>query len=140
MKALGERTITIDCDALQADGGTRTWLYLTALRGSAGRHLLDDGKADDQNKSLAGPHCCDQRWDCRHSELLDLCYEEDSRVATDMNIVMTGAGKFVEVQGTAEGDPFSGDNLLSMLKLGHKGIQQLIEMQSSCAFEPLIRP
>lgn len=140
MKALGERTITIDCDALQADGGTRTASITAAyvalqdaITWMMERRMIKTNPLTDHiaaiSVGIVGT-----------AELLDLCYEEDSRAATDMNIVMTGSGKFVEVQGTAEGDPFSGENLLSMLKLGHKGILQLVEMQKTALSQPLIRP
>lgn len=137
MKALGERTITIDCDAIMADGGTRTASITAAyvamqdaITYMMGRRMVKTNPLQDHlaaiSVGIVGT-----------AELLDLCYEEDSRAATDMNIVMTGSGKFVEIQGTAEGDPFSGENLLSMLKLGHKGIKELIEMQKQALSEPL---
>lgn len=137
MKALGERTITIDCDAIMADGGTRTasiTAAYVALQDAVtymmGRRMIKTNPIQDHlaaiSVGIVGT-----------AELLDLCYEEDSRAATDMNIVMTGSGKFVEIQGTAEGDPFSGENLLSMLKLGHKGIKELIEMQKDALSQPL---
>lgn len=137
MKALGERTITLDCDAIMADGGTRTasiTAAYVALQDAVtymlGRRMIKTNPLQDHlaaiSVGIVGTN-----------ELLDLCYEEDSRAATDMNIVMTGSGKFVEIQGTAEGDPFSGENLLSMLKLGHKGIKELIELQKQTLSQPL---
>lgn len=140
MKALGERTVTLDCDALQADGGTRTAAITAAyvalqdaISWMMDRRMIKSNPLQDQIAAISVGIV-------GGTELLDLCYEEDSRAATDMNIIMTGAGKFVEVQGTAEADPFSGENLLSMLKLGHKGIQQLVELQKSVLAQPLDRP
>lgn len=139
MKALGERTITIDCDALQADGGTRTAAITAAyvalqdaISWMLDRRMIKTNPLQDQIAAISVGIV-------GSTELLDLCYEEDSRAATDMNIIMTGTGKFVEIQGTAEADPFSGENLLSMLKLGHKGIQQLVDLQKAALAQPLNR-
>ena len=139
MRALGERTVTIDCDALQADGGTRTAAITAAyvalqdaISWMMDRRMIKTNPLQDQIAAISVGIV-------GSTELLDLCYEEDSRAATDMNIIMTGAGKFVEIQGTAEADPFSGENLLSMLKLGHKGIQQLVDLQKAALSRPLDR-
>jgi len=139
MRALGERTVTIDCDALQADGGTRTAAITAAyvalqdaISWMMDRRMIKTNPLQDQIAAISVGIV-------GSTELLDLCYEEDSRAATDMNIIMTGAGKFVEIQGTAEADPFSGENLLSMLKLGHKGIQQLVDLQKAALSQPLDR-
>lgn len=137
MKALGERTITIDCDAIMADGGTRTASITAAYVAMQDAVTYMMSKRMIKTNPLQDHLAAISVGIVGNAELLDLCYEEDSRAATDMNIVMTGSGKFVEIQGTAEGDPFSGENLLSMLKLGHKGIKELIEMQKQALSQPL---
>lgn len=137
MKALGERTITIDCDAIMADGGTRTASITAAYVAMQDAITYMMSKRMVKINPLQDHLAAISVGIVGNTELLDLCYEEDSRAATDMNIVMTGSGKFVEIQGTAEGDPFSGENLLSMLKLGHKGIKELIEMQKQALSQPL---
>src|SRR5215470_11157565 len=129
MKALGERTITIDCDVLQADGGTRT----AAITGAyvafalASQHLLKSGK-------ITRPLAINQVAAVSvgivdNVPLLDLKYDEDSRAEVDMNIVCTGDGRFIEVQGTAEGSPFTREQMDDLLELGKKGIEQLICLQ-----------
>ncbi|NIM04443.1 MAG: ribonuclease PH [Armatimonadetes bacterium] len=129
MDALGERTITVDCDVMQADGGTRT----AAITG--GYVALVDALRWMHNKGLiktlpildavAGVSV----GIVQGEPMLDLAYEEDSMASVDMNLVMTAAGKFVEVQGTAEGNPFSKDHLDSLLRLGEKGIRELVALQ-----------
>jgi len=129
LNALGERNITIDCDVLQADGGTRT----AAITG--GYVALVDALRWMQNKGLlktlplldavAGVSVGMVQGDT----LLDLAYSEDSLAAVDMNLVMTGAGKLVEIQGTAEGNPFSKEALDKMIALGEKGIKELLAQQ-----------
>ncbi|MGH7369715.1 MAG: ribonuclease PH [Candidatus Methylomirabilaceae bacterium] len=126
---LGERTVLIDCDVIQADGGTRT----TAITGSfvaladALARLQDDGV-------LKGPLLKDfvaaisVGW-VEGKLLLDLDYAEDSMAEVDMNVVMTGAGKYVEVQGTAEEAPFDRARLDQLLELGTRGIETLIDLQ-----------
>ncbi|WP_028312527.1 ribonuclease PH [Derxia gummosa] len=129
LKALGERQIQIDCDVIQADGGTRTasitgaWVALRdAIDG-----LLANGKlvADPLRDQVAAVSV--GVWE--GVPLLDLDYAEDSACETDMNLVMTGSGGFVEIQGTAEGMPFSGAELDAMLALGRVGIARLTELQ-----------
>jgi ribonuclease PH len=128
-KALGENTITIDCDVLQADGGTRTaaitggYLALadaiTWLRGRGrlkGSPLVTSVSAISVGIVAGQPR-------------LDLCYEEDSAAETDMNVVCTGVGDFVEVQGTAEGEPFSRAMLGSLLDLAAAGCAELTTLQ-----------
>jgi ribonuclease PH len=129
LEKLGERTIILDCDVLQADGGTRTaaitgaYVALAlALEGLAGRgevppHVLHTQVAAVSLGLVDG------------ELLLDLCYEEDSAASADFNIVMTGEGRLVEAQGTAEGDPFSRGSLDSVLDLAEKGIDQLLATQ-----------
>ena len=129
MKSLGERTIWIDCDVIQGDGGTRT----ASITGSfialvdALQKLKKDGKiskvpvqdyiAATSVGVLAG------------NMILDLCYEEDSKAEVDMNVVMTGAGEFIEIQGTAERKPFSKEKMDSMLDFAKKGIGELFSVQ-----------
>jgi ribonuclease PH len=126
---LGERTITIDCDVLQADAGTRTasitggYIALAlALRGLAAQGLVpDDVLVDTVAAVSVGIVDGEAR--------LDLCYEEDSGADVDFNVVMTGAGEFVEVQGTAEGVPFRRDGLDELLDLAVAGIGELTKIQ-----------
>ena len=129
LEALGERTITLDCDAIRADGGTRcaaiTAGYVAAydaVRWMLNKRML---KKDPMREPIAAISVGVYR----NQEILDLNYDEDSSAQTDMNIVMTASGKFVEIQGTAEADPFSAGTLGTMLKLGQKGITELIAMQ-----------
>ena len=129
MKALGERTITIDCDVLQADGGTRT----AAITGAyvalalASQQLLKVGKI---SRSLTTDQVAAVSVGIvGGTPLLDLKYDEDSRAEVDMNIVCTGDGRFIELQGTAEREPFSRTQMDELVALGVSGIQALIEMQ-----------
>jgi ribonuclease PH len=129
LEELGERTIWIDCDVIQADGGTRTaaitggFVALAlALRhakeqGVLKRVPLQDYVAATSVGIVAGV------------PLLDLAYEEDSRADVDMNIVQTGGGRFIEVQGTAEAMPFGRDALLQLLDLAENGIKHLVSLQ-----------
>lgn len=128
--ALGERTITLDCDALRADGGTRTaaitGCYVAlrqALKWMTDQRML---KKDVLLDSVAAVSV----GVVGGIELLDLNYDEDSKADTDMNVVMTGKGKFIEIQGTAESTPFSADTLGKLLVLAKKGIAELTEMQT----------
>ncbi len=127
--ALGERTLYVDCDVIQADGGTRTAAItggyvalVEAIREMRGEGLLD---VDPITGQLAAVSC----GLVNGQALLDLCYAEDSSAATDMNVVMTGDGKFVEIQATAEGEPFSPDQLDSLLNLASNGIAELFALQ-----------
>ena len=129
MGALGERTITLDCDVLQADGGTRT----AAISGAfvALVEALDWMRGKGQIKTLPLTE-----WVAavsvgvvRGEERLDLAYEEDSQASVDMNVVMTDTGRFVEVQGTAEGTPFDRDRLNRLLDLGQIGVRQMLAKQ-----------
>jgi ribonuclease PH len=129
LKALGERTLWVDCDVLQADGGTRTAsitgafvALVEALRhlkkqGSLGELPVLDFVAATSVGRVGG------------EAMLDLCYEEDSRAEVDMNIVKTGRGMFVELQGTAETTPFGDDQLRDLLALADKGLQELNALQ-----------
>lgn len=129
MNVLGERTLTLDCDVLQADGGTRT----AAITGAyvafalASQKLQRSGKL---NRSLlAGEVAAVSVGIVDGIALLDLKYDEDSRAEVDMNIICTGDGRFIEVQGTAEREPFTGDQMNELLALAKKGIGELIEIQ-----------
>ena len=129
LAALGERTISLDCDVLQADGGTRTaaitGAYVAAY--DAVSWLLAEGvlKASPLKDAVAAVSV----GILRGVPLLDLDYSEDSVCDTDMNVVMTGQGGFVEVQGTAEGVAFSRDEMSRMLVLADKGIRELVAAQ-----------
>ena len=124
LRAMGERMVTVDCDVLQADAGTRTasitggFIALAiALRGVGAEAALRDAVAAVSVGLIDG------------EARLDLCYEEDAGAEVDCNIVMTGEGQLVEVQGTAEGAPFGRDQLDAMLDLAAKGIAELTEIQ-----------
>jgi ribonuclease PH len=129
LQRLGERTVILDCDVIQADGGTRT----AAITGGyvalalAMQHLSDQGAVSPDvlvtevaaiSLGLVGGQV-----------LLDLCYEEDAAAEADFNLVMTGDGRLVEVQGTAEGSPFGRDRLDALLDLAEHGIGQLLALQ-----------
>lgn len=127
--ALGENTIVLDCDVLQADGGTRTAAITGAYvaLADAVSHLreLDVLKGEPLKDSVAAVSV----GFVEGVPLLDLAYEEDSQAGTDMNIVMTGAGEFIEVQGTAEGAPFNRADLDRLLDLGAAGCAELTRLQ-----------
>ncbi|MFE7225134.1 ribonuclease PH [Nocardioides sp. NPDC057577] len=125
-KALGENTINIDCDVLQADGGTRT----AAITG-AYIALADAVASLGVPKALTGSVAAISVGIIDGVPRLDLPYEEDVRAETDMNIVMTGEGKFVEVQGTAEGVAFDRAELDALLALGEKGCADLTKLQEA---------
>lgn len=127
-KAIGERTIMIDCDVIQADGGTRT----AAITGSF--VALVEACATFYKKGNIFPvkdfvAAISVGISHEGEPILDLCYEEDSQAIVDMNVVMTGEGKFIEIQGTGEGRPFSQAELSSLLQLGEKGCRELISYQ-----------
>lgn len=132
MTLLGERSINVDCDVLQADGGTRTASicggYL-ALHDAISRMGLKKHPMVDYCAAVSVGVIDGQ---CR----LDLPYAEDAGAETDMNVVMTGSGQFVEVQGTAEGASFSRDELNILLDLASAGIQQIIELQKQVLATP----
>lgn len=131
MTALGERTVIVDCDVLQADGGTRTTAItggFTAL-GLALKRLLEFGALGAM--PIRDYVAATSVGIVSGVPLVDLSYEEDSRAAVDMNIVMTGSGHFVEVQATAEQTPFDDEQLRRLLDLGRSGIRELIEIQRS---------
>lgn len=129
LHALGERTITLDCDVIQADGGTRT----TSITGAFVALAIAVNKIAEQHRLSVFPitdYLASVSVGVAGGEsLLDLNYEEDSKAKVDMNLVMTGSGKFVEVQGTGEDSPYSREELNEMLELGEKGIRELIALQ-----------
>ncbi|HUE84257.1 MAG TPA: ribonuclease PH [Pyrinomonadaceae bacterium] len=129
MKALGERTITLDCDVLQADGGTRT----AAITGAYVALALADSKllkAGKINRSLlTGQVAAVSVGIVDNTPLLDLKYDEDSRADVDMNVVCTGDGRFIELQGTAERQPFSRAQMEELLELASHGLETLLRLQ-----------
>jgi ribonuclease PH len=129
LELLGPRTITVDCDVLQADGGTRTASITggyVALQVAAGRLVA----ANAMSRAAVRPAVAAVSVGViRGTPMLDLCYEEDSAAEVDFNVVMTGADQFVEVQGTAEREPFSQATLDELLRLARKGIEELFEIQ-----------
>ena len=130
LKALGERTITIDCDVLQADGGTRT-ASITGAFVAATDAVASLAKAGLITASpIKGPVAAISVGILNGTPLLDLEYVEDSTCDTDMNVVMTGAGHFVEVQGTAEGVAFTRQEMDALLALAEKGIGELVQLQA----------
>ncbi len=129
LKKLGERTIYIDCDVIQADGGTRTASITGAFVAAqdAVNKLMADGKLKET--PITGHIAAISVGIVQGTPLLDLEYTEDSACDTDMNVVMTGAGHFVEVQGTAEGAAFSRAEMNALLVLAEKGIAELVTLQ-----------
>ena len=131
MKALGENTIVIDCDVLQADGGTRTAAITGAYVALADAITWAQGKGHiaQTSKPLSQSVAAVSVGIVNGKPTLDLCYEEDVNAETDMNIVCTGDGNFIEVQGTAEGAPFDRSLLNQLLDLGAAGCAQLTKLQ-----------
>lgn len=131
LKKLGERTIWLDCDVLQADGGTRTasitGAYVALV--DAVQYLLE--KKIIRTNPIIDNLAAISVGKVQGRAVLDLDYEEDSLAEVDMNVVMTGTGKFVEIQGTAEETPFSRSDLDAFLQLAEKGIRSLMEVQKS---------
>lgn len=129
MKILGERTITLDCDVLQADGGTRT----AAITGSyvalvlASRRLSKAGRIP--RSLVASQVAAVSVGIVDNAPLLDLKYDEDSRAEVDMNVICTGDGRFIEVQGTAERQPYTREQMDKLLDLATKGIEHLVGIQ-----------
>ena len=129
LKALGERSITVDCDVIQADGGTRTASITGACVAlhDAIAHLIENGTL--KTSPLKGLVAAVSVGIVDGEAVCDLEYVEDSNAETDMNVVMVEDGRMVEVQGTAEGEPFSHDELLRLLDLAKQGINQLVTAQ-----------
>jgi ribonuclease PH len=132
LDAMGEKSILIDCDAIQADGGTRTAsitaayvaLY-DAMQWMISQRILRKSVIKEQLAAVSVGVV-------RGVEMLDLCYEEDSKADADMNVVMTASGRFIEIQGTAETEPYTTESLGKMLALGQKGIRELMKLQNAC--------
>ena len=131
LRSLGERTIWIDCDVIQADGGTRTasitgaYVALTeAVRSWLSRGVISIDPIKDAVAAVSIGIV-------KGRILLDLCYEEDSKADVDMNFVMTGAGKFIEVQGTAEASPFTRRQMERMAEIAETGIKELLKTQKN---------
>jgi ribonuclease PH len=129
MEALGERTVWIDCDVIEADGGTRTASITGAFVALclALKKIKEDGKIE--TIPLVDHLAAISVGAVDGEILLDLCYHEDSQADVDMNVVMTGGGKIVEIQGTAEKEPFSWNRLETMTGLAKKGISDLVAVQ-----------
>jgi ribonuclease PH len=129
LSALGERTVWLDCDVIQADGGTRTASITGAFVALV--DALNKLRAEGQLARLPVSDyiAATSVGRLKKEIILDLCYEEDSRAEVDMNIVMTGVGRFVEVQGTGEEATFDRREINSMIDLAAKGIDQLITVQ-----------
>ena len=129
MNRLGERTLLVDCDVLQADGGTRT----ASITGGyvavalAIRKLVEAGRVPED--VLKPPVAAVSVGRIGPQTYLDLCYEEDHRADVDLNVIMTAEGKFIEVQGTAEGEPFDRGALDQMIDLAAEGIEWLVDLQ-----------
>ena len=129
LDALGERQITIDCDVIQADGGTRTasitaaWVALHDCLAWMKKRQMING--DPLRDHVAAISC----GICAGTAVLDLDYAEDSEADTDANFVMTGSGRIVEVQGTAEKTPFTEEEFLALLALARKGVGKLVDLQ-----------
>lgn len=130
LPALGERTITIDCDVIQADGGTRTASICgayVALRDACAK-LVESGLVE--TNPLIGQVAAISVGIVDGLPLLDLCYGEDSHAEVDMNVVMTAEGKFIELQGTGEQTPFDEAELSELLRLARSGIKKIMELQN----------
>jgi ribonuclease PH len=137
LKKLGERTLHLDCDVLQADGGTRTasitgaFIALQdAIHGLMASGLLQESPVTDSVAAISVGLMNGQG-------LLDLDYEEDSQCDTDMNVVMTGSGHFIEIQGTAEGQAFTRQEMNTLLDLAQDGIKTLVLAQQKSLSQPL---
>ena len=127
--ALGERTIWIDCDVIQADGGTRAASITGAFVALAGALKKMQKEALIEGLPLADYVASISVGIVNGKIILDLAYEEDSQAEVDMNVVMTGKGRFIEVQGTAEGKPFAKKDMDNMLEIAKRGIEKLIKKQ-----------
>ncbi len=128
---LGERTVWLDCDVIQADGGTRTASITGAFVAlvDALQKLVDTGQL--AKLPVTDYLAATSVGKIKGNLMLDLCYTEDSQAEVDMNVVMTRAGKFVELQGTAEAEPFTREEMDGMLALAEKGIRELIKIQEA---------
>lgn len=139
LEALGENTIVIDCDVIQADGGTRTASITGACvaLADAVEFLIREGKLTISPIKFMIAAVSVGIY--KGEAVCDLDYPEDSEAETDMNVVMTETGKFIEIQGTAEGEPFSHEEMLAMLALAKDGIEQIITEQKKALGDSLIK-
>ncbi|MGW5365672.1 ribonuclease PH [Actinopolymorpha pittospori] len=135
--ALGENTIVLDCDVLQADGGTRTAAITGAYVALVDAVRYLEGRGSVKGQALVDSVSAVSVGIVDGAPLLDLCYEEDVRADTDMNVVMTGDGRFVEVQGTAEREPFDRKLLDSLLELSATGCNELARAQAEALAQDL---
>jgi ribonuclease PH len=135
--ALGENTIVLDCDVLQADGGTRTAAITGAYVALVDAVRYLEGRGSVKGQALVDSVSAVSVGIVDGAPLLDLCYEEDVRADTDMNVVMTGDGRFVEVQGTAEREPFDRKLLDSLLELSATGCAELARAQAEALAQDL---
>ena len=133
LKALGERQITLDCDVIQADGGTRTasitgaWVALAdCIAWMKSRNMFKKDVADKVLRTNIAAISCGIY---QGTPVLDLDYAEDSEADTDANFVMTGDGRIIEIQGTAEKEPFTQDELMKLMALAQQGVGKLVELQ-----------
>ena len=131
-KVLGEKSIIIDCDVIQADGGTRT-ASITGAHVALKEAIIKQIKEGNIEKDPIVNSVAAVSVGIVDDELfLDLDYDEDSTADVDMNIAMNGSGEFIEIQGTAEEKPFSNEQLLGLLDLARKGIEELLKKQNDC--------
>ncbi|MBI5032473.1 MAG: ribonuclease PH [Chloroflexi bacterium] len=130
LRLIGENTITIDCDVIQADGGTRTASITGAYVATviAVRKMIVNKTASP--RAIKTQVAAVSVGIVGGDEMLDLCYQEDSRAEVDFNVVMTGEGKFIEVQGTAEGEPFARESMDRLVDLARDGIAELMKIQN----------
>lgn len=131
LKLIGENTITIDCDVIQADGGTRTASITGAYVALAIALKKMIAEKTASPRALKAAVAAISVGVVNGEEMLDLCYEEDSRAEVDFNVVMTDEGRFIEVQGTAEGEPFARESMDRLVNLARDGIAELMKIQSA---------
>ena len=129
LQALGERMIILDCDVIQADGGTRTASITGAFLalGLALKRMVEFGTL--KKNPIRDYVAATSVGIVKGNALLDLCYEEDSQAEVDMNVVMTGGGRFVEIQSTAEKSAFDDEQLASMIALARRGVEDIVKLQ-----------
>ncbi len=136
LPAMGERTVWIDCDVMQADGGTRCASITGSFIALSDALSWMKKKGMIEKLPLLDYVAATSVGIIKGETILDLAFKEDSNVDVDMNIVMTGKGKFIEIQGTAEGEPFDDDQMHRLITLAKKGILQLIDVQKKTLENP----
>jgi len=139
LTALGERTLIVDCDVLQADGGTRTAAITGGYVALHQAMLTLANMGILSSVPLKSAIAATSVGIVHDYSLLDLCYDEDFNAAVDFNVVMTSQGEFVELQGTAEGKPFTKETIDSLISLADKGISELFQIQQAALEAPRIR-